>query len=142
MKILSGEGFGRVLVINLKRGEKLLESVKKAVKEAGIRDGVILSAIGSLQKAHFHRVVSLTDEPEDEFVVIEKPIELASLQGIIADYEPHFHMVVSDVGRTYTGHLEPDTTVVYLAELTIAEIRNLDIKRVPGEFGIATLQAR
>ena len=142
MKTFTGEGLGKILVINLKRGEKVLESIKTAVKEADIRDGVILSAIGSLQKAHFHRVISTKDEPEDEFVFIEKPIELASLQGIIADYEPHFHMVVSDVEQAYSGHLEPDTTVVYLAEITIAEIKGLAVQRVKGEFGIATLEER
>ena len=140
MKTFEGIGFGKILVINLRRGEQLLESIEKAVRDAGIRNGVILSAIGSLQKAHFHRVTSFSDEPVDEFVTIEKPIELASLQGIIADFQPHFHMVVSDQEQVYTGHLEPDTKVVYLVEITIAEIKGLELKRIKGEKNIATLE--
>jgi len=142
MTTYSGESFGRILIVNLGRGEKLLESIKEAVRKANIRDGVILSAIGSLQAAHFHRVTSFADSPEDEFVKLERPIELASLQGIIADYEPHFHMVISDQDKAYTGHLEPDTTVVYLAEITIAEIKGLSLARVKGENNIAVLQKR
>lgn len=142
MTSYTGDSLGRILVINLSRGEKVLESVEKAVREANIRDGVILGAIGSLQKAHLHRVTSFADKPEDEHVTFESPIELASVQGIIADYEPHFHMVISDRENTYTGHLEPDTTVVYLAEITIAEIKGLELERYKNENNIGTLRER
>lgn len=142
MTTFTGEGIGKILVINLKRDEKILDSVREAVKKAGIRDGVIMSAIGSLKKAHFHRVTDMSETPVDEYVTIERPIELASLQGIIADYEPHFHMVVSDTEKTYTGHLEQDTTVVYLAEITIAEVKGLALERVKNDLNIATLQQR
>lgn len=58
---------------------------------------MISSAIGSLQKVVLHRVIGTGREPEDEFVTLEKPMELASLQGIVLDGKAHFHMVVSDV---------------------------------------------
>ena len=140
MKMYTGEGFGRIVVLNLQRGEKVLETIREQLKEAGIKNAVVLSAIGSLQKAVFRRVTGFDREPVDEFVTLEDPIELASLQGVVIDGEPHFHMVVSDLNQTYTGHLEEGTTVVYLSEISLAEIKGLTLKRVKDENNIAVLQ--
>lgn len=134
-----GEGTGRVVVINLRRGELLLESIEKELASVGIKNAIITSAIGSLQKAVFHRVTGMEAEPVDEFVTIEKPIELASLQGLVVDGHPHFHMVVSDVETPYTGHLENGTTVLYLVEITLLELKGLDLERVKDENNIAIL---
>ena len=134
-----GEGTGRVVVINLRRGELLLESIEKELASVGIKNAIITSAIGSLQKAVFHRVTGMEAEPVDEFVTIEKPIELASLQGLVVDGHPHFHMVVSDVETPYTVHLENGTTVLYLVEITLLELKGLDLERVKDENNIAIL---
>lgn len=140
MKVYAGEGLGRVVVINLQRGEKVLESVKSQLKAVDISNAVVLSAIGSLQKAVFHRVTGLQKEPVDEFITLEQPMELASIQGVVIDGEPHFHMVVSDLEHTYTGHLEEQTTVAYLCEISLAEITGLSLRRVKDENNIAVLQ--
>jgi uncharacterized protein len=142
MKIYAGERLGRIVIINLQRGEKVLESIRSQLKELNIPNAVVLGAIGSLQKAVFHRVTGFDAEPVDEFVTLEKPIELASLQGVVIDGEPHFHMVVSDLDKTYTGHLEDGTTVVYLSEITLAEIEGLALRRVKDENNIAVLQPK
>ena len=142
MKTFIGEGLGRVVVINLQRGEKVLESVRKQLQEIGIRDAVILSAIGSLQQAVFHRVTGMQDSPVDEFVTLTQPMELASIQGVVMNGEPHFHMVVSDLTKTYTGHLEEETTVVYLCEISLAEIKGLNVQRIKDENNIAVLQQK
>jgi predicted DNA-binding protein with PD1-like motif len=139
MRRFASNGFGRIIVLNLERGEKLLENIRESLAEEGIKDAVVLSAIGSLQKVHFHRVSGMESSPVDEFVVIEKPMELASLQGVVIDGEPHFHMVTSDLEQTYTGHLEEDTTVLYLVEVTLAELTGLDLARVKNELNIARL---
>jgi predicted DNA-binding protein with PD1-like motif len=81
MKSFTLSGYGRVVVINLERGEKLLESIKARLADEGIKNAVITSAIGSLQKAVIHRVTGFEESPVDEFVTVEKPMELASLQG-------------------------------------------------------------
>jgi len=142
MKVYTGEGLGRIVVLNLQRGEKVLESVRSQLKELGIENAVILSAIGSLQKAVFHRVTGMQQSPIDEFVTLEQPMELASIQGVVIDGEPHFHMVVSDLEKTYTGHLEEGTTVVYLCEISLVEIRGISLKRVKDENNIAVLQQK
>lgn len=142
MKSFVSSGFGRIIVLNLHRGEKLLESIKAKLAEEGIRNAVITSAIGSLQKAVFHRVTGMEPSPVDEFITVEKPLELASLQGVVIDGEPHFHMVVSDLTQSYTGHLEEETTVLYLVEITLAELTDLDIVRRKNDLNIANLYGK
>ena len=134
-----GEGIGRVIVINLKRGDLLLESIENALFELGIKDAILTGAIGSLKKAVFHRVIGMGREPEDEFITVVKPMELASLQGIVADGHAHFHMVISDLETTYTGHLEPGTEVLYLVEISLLETKGLPLERVKNEDNIGTL---
>lgn len=141
VKFLS-EGTGRIVIINLGRGDLLLESIERELTDSGIKNAIITSAIGSLQKAVFHRVTGMEKEPVDEYVTIEKPLELASLQGIVVDGHPHFHMVVSDVGSTYTGHLEDGTTVLYLVEITLVELKNLSLHRIKNENNIAVLSEK
>ena len=134
------EGVGRIVIMNLERGDKLLESIRDELIRLDIRNAVITSAIGSLQKVVLHRVTGIEREPVDEFVTIEKPIELASLQGYVLDGHPHFHMVVSDLEQTYTGHLEDGTTVLYLAEVSLLELKNPGLVRVKDENNIAKLR--
>ena len=142
MRTFVGEGLGRIVVLNLQRDEKVLESIRGQLAELGIKNAIVMSAIGSLKKAVFHRVTGFEKSPVDEFVTLEKPIELASLQGIVVDGEPHFHMVISDLEKTYTGHLEEDTTVVYLSEITLAEINGLSLVRVKDDNNIAVFEKK
>ena len=72
---------------------------------------------------------------EDEYLDMEKPIELASLQGVVINGKPHFHMVLSDVDAAYTGHLEEGSVVLYRAEILLAEINGIHLKRIKNEVG-------
>jgi predicted DNA-binding protein with PD1-like motif len=139
MRHFIGKGFGRMVVLNLERGEKLLESIQEQLKELGIKNAVILSAIGSLEKVVFHRVTGTERTPVDEYLTFEAPMEISSLQGIVADGQPHFHIVFSDLKQTYTGHLEEGTTVLYLVEIALAEIIGLELKREKNDSNIAIL---
>ena len=134
------EGVGRAVIMNLERGDLLLESIREELARLGIRDAIITSAIGSLQKVVLHRVTGIQDEPVDEFVTLESPIELASLQGFVLDGHPHFHMTVSDLDQAYTGHLEDGTTVLYLVEISLLELVNPGLVRVKDENNIAKLR--
>ena len=136
------EGTGRLLVINLERGDLLLETIIEELKKANIKDAVITSAIGSLSKVVLHRVTGFEENPVDEFLTLEAPMELASLQGIVVDGHPHFHLVVSDLKQTYTGHLEPGTTALYLVEISLLELKNMNLIRVPDANNIAKLEEK
>ena len=50
-------------MINLQRRDLLLESIEEKLKQSGIKNAVITSAIDSLQKAHFHMVISDPEPP-------------------------------------------------------------------------------
>jgi predicted DNA-binding protein with PD1-like motif len=136
------EGTGRLVIINLERGDLLLESIRDTLTKYGIKDAVLTSAIGSLSKVVLHRVTGFQPEPVDEFVTLEKPMELASLQGIVVDGHPHFHMVVSDLQQAYTGHLEEGTTALYLVEISLLELKNVNLVRTPDEHNIAKLRGK
>ena len=66
------------------------------------------------------------------YYVVEEPAEVGSISGLIVDYEPHLHI---DIGvrdnETYTGHLEPDSIVLYLAEVCILKFNDVAMKREP-----------
>jgi len=141
MKCFPSKGFKRVVAVNLVRGELVLEGIVKAAAEAGIRNGVVLGAIGSLQKTVLHRVTSMEPTPMDEFVTIEKSMAHASVQGIIMDGQPHLHAVFSDLENTYTRHLEPGPTELYVVEITIAEVEDFNAKRVKDTLNIAVFTA-
>jgi len=136
------ESSGRVVVLNLERGDLLLESIQEELARLGIKDAIITSAIGSLSKAKFHRVTGLEREPVDEYLTVEKPMELASLQGIVVDGHPHFHMVISDLEQTYTGHLEEGTEVLYLVEISLLELKDMGLSRVKDENNIAKFRPK
>jgi hypothetical protein len=142
MKTFTGSGLGKVLVISLSAGDKMLESIRQAVRDAGIRDGVVLSGIGTLSNVHYHRVSTLTPDPVDEFLKRTEPMEVASIDGVIADYQPHLHFTFSDLQNTVAGHLEEDCTVLYLAEVVIAEVKDLKLIRQRGDHRISHLETR
>lgn len=129
MRSFAGGSLGKLLVLAFERGEDLLEKTVEQLNQAGIRNGVVVSGIGTFDKAHIHRVTSFNDKPDEEFIKIDAPMELSAVQGIVANGVPHLHMVFTDLEKTYSGHLEPGCRVLYLAELVIAEIVDMDLER-------------
>ena len=122
---------GRILLIHLTKGDDLVKSIIDACKENGIVTGVVISGIGSLRRYHYHYIKDTKDVPTDVFEVIEGPLELVALQGLIIEGIPHLHGVVSQAGiKTYSGHFEETgSEVQYLAEIAIQEIKDINIGR-------------
>ena len=52
----TASGFGRVLVIRGRRGERVHELIEKTMKEAGILNGVVISGIATFQKINYHHI--------------------------------------------------------------------------------------
>ncbi len=142
MRTIVCERFGRIVILSFDRGEKLREGIREKLKELGIKNAVLLSAIGTLEKARFHRIKHTHARPEDEIFEVEAPIELASIDGVVADGEPHFHMVFQDFSRAYAAHLEDGSVVCYLAEIVLAELKGVELTRVRNENGVALLQEK
>lgn len=113
---------GRIIVFRCDRGEDLLKTIEKVANENNVVNGVIVSAIGTLGKCRIHRVTSKGLPPEEEYIEIDGPLEVNSVDGIIANGKLHAHISVSDSKATYGGHLEPGSPVLYLAEIVLAEM--------------------
>ena len=142
MRTILSEGFGRVVILSFDRGEKLREGIRDKLKELGIKNAVLVSAIGTFEKARFHRIKNTNPRPESEIFEIDGPMELAAVDGIVANGEPHLHMVFQDLTRAYAAHLEDGSVVCYLAEIVLAELRGVELARLPNEYGISVLQEK
>ncbi|MBN1291829.1 MAG: DNA-binding protein [Candidatus Latescibacteria bacterium] len=142
MRTIVSEGFGRIIILSFDRGEKLREGIRDKMAELGIKNAVLVSAIGTFEKARFHRITTTKPDSENEVFTIEGPMELAAVDGIVADGEPHFHMVFQDMDRAYAAHLEDGSIICYLAEIVLAEIKNVELTRKPNEYGIGLLREK
>ena len=111
-------------------GEMLLESIEQACREQDIRNGAVVSGIGTLKTCHMHYIRHTDFPPADAFYRLAKPLELLSVSGLIADGQPHLHIVVScGESEVYAGHLEPESEVAYLAEIAIVKCNGLSLAR-------------
>ena len=129
MKKFFGQGYGKIVILELIRGDLLIESITEALAEEGIQNAVVISAVGSLQKVVYHRPTDMSAAAVDEIVEIEEPFEISSLSGSVIDGQAHFHFSASSPNRDCGGHLEPGTEVLYLFEVVLAEITGLNLER-------------
>jgi predicted DNA-binding protein with PD1-like motif len=132
MEIFSHESPIKFHAIRLDKGDDLLESFEAFIKERRIVDGVVVSGIGTLDQCHMHFVTTINDATQMEFKKWkDSPLEVASIDGIVANGEPHLHMVISNTEHAWAGHVESGCRTLYLCELMFVEIPgfNLDRKR-------------
>ncbi len=130
MTTMQYAGLIEVVTISIEPGEMLLETIREALKKHSIKNGVAVSGSGILKSYHLHHVKHCDFPSSNRFFTIEKPLELSSISGIIADGEPHLHVVVSYADEeTYSGHLEDSSQVLYLAEVTILVFNDLQMAR-------------
>ena len=130
MRILAGSGPAELFVIGLGPGEMLLESIRRAIEEKGIKNGVVVSCAGTLKTCRMNYVGHTAFPPKDEFVTVSGPLELVALSGVIASGEPHLHVVVSMKEEpARAGHLEDGSEVLYLAEVAILKCDSLGMAR-------------
>jgi len=142
MRTIVSEGLGRIVILSFDRGEKLREGIRDKLKELGIKNAVLISGIGTFEKARFHRIKNTNQRPESEIFEISGPMELAAVDGIVADGEPHLHMVFQDLDRAYAAHLEDGSVVCYLAEMVLAEIKGVELTRTRNDNGIPLLHQK
>ena len=139
MKSFTTDRYGRTIIIHLGKGEKVLESITAELKRLDVNYGILVSAIGSLRKACLHVITNTDDLSVNKYITVEKPIELGAAQGLIIDGEPHFHLNISEPEHLYSGHMENECEVQYLAEFAILELKDLNITRKLDSLGISYL---
>jgi predicted DNA-binding protein with PD1-like motif len=142
MQVVPGGHVAEVIALRLDQGEDVLSSVETAAREHEIHTGVVISGIGTLDRARLHYSTHTGFPSKNEFVDYEGPIELLSIDGIIANFKLPLHTCISIKDRTYMGHLEPGCRVLYLAEIAIARLEGIRLgRRKNPETGIDQLQA-
>ncbi len=143
MKYFVDEGNTKRVIVRLDTGDLLLESLEQVIREADIRNGVVVSGIWTLSDTRIH-MVTTTTYPAIEIYPEWKdvPMELSSISGIIADYSPHLHMVFSDTEKTYSGHLEHGCKTLYLCEIVIEVFEKINLIREKNSKGIMELEAK
>ena len=86
--------FERIEVVRIRSGTDMLQALRKAVKESNIKNGVILSGIGSVTAYHYHVVSSKDLPPAEEYPKASVPMDLISTQGYILDGRVHAHITL------------------------------------------------
>lgn len=128
--IVGTENSAELIIIGFHPGELLLESINKVLDEYKIRNGIILTGYGTLKSCHLHYVQDTKFPPTDIIYALEKPLELISMDGIIADGSPHIHISVAcGKDEIYGGHLENNSEVLYLAEMSILKLSDIKLIR-------------
>ena len=140
MDMFVTEDKDKIHILRLDQGDYVLESIFRMIKEKDIRQGIVLSGIGTLDRCVIHMMTTTGYLPKEHFASWEdQPLELLSIQGIIANGTPHLHMVISDREKAYGGHLEEGCRILYLGEVAILELDDNHMMRVPNEKGIMML---
>jgi predicted DNA-binding protein with PD1-like motif len=144
MDLIDGMKVEDIVCVYMEYGDDFLECIERAAREADIRSGVVLSAIGTFDRATVHYIKHTDFPADDEFVTLEGPVELCSVDGVIADYRPHLHTTMAVGGEElFAGHLEPGCRVLYLAEVVIAKLSGQELTRDDHpEHGTPRLRSR
>lgn len=125
-----------IVIVSLRRGELLLESLSAVARQADVSNGVVMSGIGSLTRGRIHTVISNDNPPGNEFIDLEGPLEVVQFGGIIANYQPHVHISLWDrAKRFHGGHLEDGCEILALSEISIQRLPELKLTRRAKEAG-------
>ncbi|MDQ3248165.1 MAG: DNA-binding protein [Chloroflexota bacterium] len=126
MRIESGT-IKRLHVVHLNPGDDVLQSLRAAVQYKNIQHGIILGAIGSVTRYHFHVVASPDLPPAELFPKGEGAYDIATMTGFILNGRVHCHIIFSDHKIAFGGHLEEGCTVLTFNVVPIAEVEDMDL---------------
>lgn len=121
----------RVVVVRLKYKANLLAGIEKAVKDQHIKNGVILSAAGSLRGYEVHQVTNREFPSQDTYEKNpNQPVDLVSMNGYVINGRVHAHMTIATPGRVIAGHVEAGNEVFTFAIVTIGVLDDIDLDKV------------
>jgi predicted DNA-binding protein with PD1-like motif len=111
--------FTRTVIVRMRYGQDMLDALKTAVAEKGIKNAVILSGAGSLTRYRVHVVDNVTFPPREAFPEAEGPQDLIAVTGYVIDGRVHAHITFANREKAMGGHLEPGTKVFTFAIVTL-----------------------
>jgi predicted DNA-binding protein with PD1-like motif len=139
--------FGTVVPVRLRPGTDVMEGLKEVCAQTGLKQGAILMGIGSLRQLSFQVLIP---KPETKLgagytepMVVEGPVEVLSLQGVIFQSEDnetllHVHGTFADKdGKVYAGHVVSGANpILATLDAVIAEVGGARlIRRMEPEVG-------
>ena len=119
-RLISGRGEMICHCVRLKRGEDLLESIKKLCALKKIKAGVVLSGVGCISSGRVRDAggVRIRD--------IAQHCEIVSLNGTVSETRCHIHIALSKEDlSTIGGHLCTGCIINTTCELVIAELPDI-----------------
>lgn len=127
---LSGQ-FERIVVMRMKFKTDLLAGLQAMAKKEGIRNGVILSGVGSLRGYHVHQVHN-RDFPTINIFTSrpDTPADLVGMNGYVVNGVVHAHMTLGTGDKAIAGHLEPGTEVFTYVIVTVGVMNGTDLGKV------------
>ena len=134
------------VIVRLDSGDMALESITEACEKHDVDTGAIVSGIGTFRNLNIHYVPT-AEFPEEKserntFLNLEGAWEVGTIDGAIADGDPHLHVIAYNGDETVAGHLEDGCEVHILSELTIRKFDGPEMTRRPGEKNVNTLQLK
>lgn len=98
----------------------MVPAIQDFVTQNNIRAGFIVTCVAGLKYATLRMADALPSQ--QDIRRFEGPLEVVSLVGTVSIHGLHLHMAVSDKeGKTFGGHLKPDSPVHLTAEVVIGE---------------------
>jgi len=126
--------FKKVHVFRVKPKQELLNSIVGYCREHGIKSGIIVGIIGSVEKAKLNYLMELPGKYEG--IDYPGPLEVVCAQGSVALKEDelivHIHIQLSEQKACHGGHLA-EATIFSTAEVVIAEL-DYQLKRYSDSY--------
>ena len=135
---------GRRFIIKLAPGERVQPRLVEFAISAGVRNAVIVSAVGSVRDVRFRGIKAGAKLPITASRVhdhtVEGPLELLAFTGNVfpdenGELDCHLHVLASrSTGEVLGGHLY-DATVFATCELVVTEMHGEGIERHHSKTG-------
>lgn len=140
---------GRRFIIKIKPGEQIRERLNAFASETGIKNAVIISAVGSVVNIHYRGIKTGAKRPITPPRMhqhqVQGPLELLGLEGNLISNEAgeidcHLHiMLAKSSGEVIGGHMF-EAEVFASCELILTEILVEGVARQASKSGgIATI---
>ncbi len=110
----------RMVLIRLRNKTDVLEGLTTAIEKEGIRNAVIVGGFGSVIRYHVHAVTAQEPPFGNEFVRVDKAMDVLDVSGYVIDGRLHPHITLADEKVATGGHLEPDTHVLTFLNVALA----------------------
>lgn len=129
---------GRRFIIKISPGERVITQLLKFAGETGVRNAVIVSAVGSMQNVRFRGIKTGARRPitppRMQVHEVEGPLELIGLEGNLfpderGEIDCHLHIMLGkSSGEVIGGHLF-DAEVFASCEILLSEVLVEGIER-------------